>query len=178
MSVRVELMEDGGNPQDPSAIERLGEGHYRVFPYSEDGDGNYKFACNVRLVNEDSVPQPLTLEVDWADAQYMNARRFLYLGAGDHWQFVPADISGTVATVSHSVPPGVSYAGQSPAYALADYEAFAARLPEMDTAGRWLARATRDARSTPTRSAKAPTPYWSPPGIIPTRPPAPSAWRG
>ena len=131
MSVRVELMEDGGNPQDPSAIERLGEGHYRVFPYSEDGDGNYKFACNVRLVNEDSVPQPLTLEVDWADAQYMNARRFLYLGAGDHWQFVPADISGTVATVSHSVPPGVSYAGQSPAYALADYEAFAARLPGM-----------------------------------------------
>ncbi|NPV08716.1 MAG: hypothetical protein HPY83_12255 [Anaerolineae bacterium] len=131
MSVRVEPVEDGGNPQQAAAIQRLAEGHYRVFPYSEDGDGNYKFALCVRLVNDSDRPRALALEVDWADPEYMDARRFLYLGSGDDWQFVPATVSGTVATVTHPVPPGISYAGLSPAYSLGDYLAFAERLPKL-----------------------------------------------
>lgn len=128
MPTQLEPVADGGNPQDAAAIEQVAEDHFRVRPYSEDGDGNYKFALCVRIVNPHERPRPFRLEVDWADEQYMEARRFLYIGDGDDWQFVPAQVDGAVAAVTHAVAPGHSYVGLSPAYSLGDFERFAGGL--------------------------------------------------
>jgi hypothetical protein len=47
----VEPCADGGNPRDPAAIQHLGGGSYRVFPFGEDGDANDRFALHVRARN-------------------------------------------------------------------------------------------------------------------------------
>lgn len=126
MAIRVEVVRDGGNPQQPSAIERLGANRFRVRPYSEDGDANYKFALNVRLANDGHEPDPVALEVDWADEEYMEARRFLYVGSGDHWRLTPTVLSGPVSTANLLLSPGECSVGLSPAYGLSDYETWAA----------------------------------------------------
>ncbi|MGI6209071.1 MAG: M14 family zinc carboxypeptidase [Anaerolineae bacterium] len=131
MSLELDGSYKGANPSDPARIHQLGPNRFRVHPYSEDGDGNYKFALSVRVINHAPEPQPLSLEVDWEDLQYMGARRFFHVGRGDDWQFLPAEVEGTVARVRYDAPPGTSYVGLCPSYFLGDYEVFAARLPQL-----------------------------------------------
>jgi hypothetical protein len=124
----VEPCEDGGNPQDPAAIQHLGGGSYRVFPFSEDGDANYKFALHVRARNTGISPASLALEVDWADQRYTPNRRFGHVRRGTDWEFLPGRVEGSVLRLHWDVPPGESHIGLSPAYGWADYRAFAATL--------------------------------------------------
>jgi len=126
MSVRVEVVRDGGNPQDLAAIERAGKHRFRVRPYSEDGDANYKFALNIRLINDGAELEPVALEVDWGDERYMEARRFLYIGNGDHWCLTPTVLAGPVSTANLLLSPGGYSVGLSPAYGLGEYERWAA----------------------------------------------------
>jgi len=125
MSVRIQIVRDGGNPQQPSAIEQPSANRLRVRPYSEDGDANYKFALNIRLVNHGTESEPVALEVDWADEHYMEARRFLYVGSGDHWRLTPTVLSGSVSTANLLLSPGECSVGLSPAYGLGEYEPWA-----------------------------------------------------
>jgi len=126
MALQVTCVENGGNPQSASDIERLGDGHFRVRPYSEDGDGNYKFALNVQVLNSGSEPETLTLDVDWDDAEYMSSRGLAYIGSGNDWCFVPGFVQGSVVTIQHNLTPGTfTQVGLSPAYGLQDFVSFA-----------------------------------------------------
>jgi hypothetical protein len=128
MAIAIEGGFDGANPQDPGAIEQLGEASFLVHPFSEDGDGNYKFALNVRANNPADAAQPLHLEVDWADAEYMADRNFIHVGSGFRWAFQPAQVSGTRTIVDIVLPPGTSYIGLCPAYNLNDFLALSEML--------------------------------------------------
>ena len=128
MAISVSVEPDGGNPREASAIWRLGDGHFRVRPFSEDGDDNYKFALNVRVTNTGAEAAPVTLDVDWADVRYMVSRQHAHVGSGDDWTFVPAQVAGTVATVTGVVPPRESWIGLSPPYGLARHQQFAGQL--------------------------------------------------
>jgi len=129
VAITLECGYDGANPQDPAAIQRIDERRFRVAPFSEDGDANYKFALNVRAVNSSSASESLTIDVEWNDLIYIANRGFVYVGQGDEWSFVPATIDGSVTTARLEIPPGVSYVGLSPAYGLADHQRFVAGLP-------------------------------------------------
>lgn len=128
MAITLECGYDGANPQDPAAIQRLDERRFRVAPFSEDGDANYKFALNVKAINPSPASEPLTIEIDWGTLAYMENRGFVYVGQGDDWRFVAAPVDGAVATARLEIPPGEIGIGLSPAYGLADHEAFVAGL--------------------------------------------------
>ena len=136
MAIAVECGYDGANPQDPTAVERLGERRFRVRPFSEDGDANYKFALNVRAINSGTSVESLTLDVDWGTLSYMENRGFVYVGHGDDWRFVSGTVDGPVATFQLEIPPGATDVGLGPAYGLADHLAFIERLLSRSTYAR------------------------------------------
>ncbi len=125
--IDIEAPEDGGNPRETGAIQRLDEGHFRVVPFSEDGDGNYKFALHVRAHNSAAVSVPLTLEIDWDDHKYMVSRDFVHVGHSGEWRLVPAEVDGSISRLRCLLPPGESRIGVSPAYGWADHDVFAAQ---------------------------------------------------
>jgi hypothetical protein len=131
MSVELDCSYEGANPSRPDAIEKMGESHFKIYPYSEDGDGNYKFAMSVRATNRAGGPELVTLEVDWQDEQYMSAREFVHIGGGDDWRFLPADVEGSIAKVRHELQPGISYVGLCPSYDLDRHLRFAQTLPAL-----------------------------------------------
>jgi hypothetical protein len=143
MTITVAGRFDGGNPQDAAAIRQVGEAHYRVLPYSEDGDANYKFALHVRATNHTAAPVPLALDVDWDDLVYMEARSFVHVGRAGRWDYVPVPVEGAVMQVRLTIPPGDTAIGLSPAYGLADHQAFAARLPSLGLQRQVLGRSAR-----------------------------------
>ena len=167
MSVEVDCGYEGANPSRSDAIERIGRITSGADPYSEDGDGNYKFALSVRATNRADGPEAVTLDVDWQDAEYIADRAFAHIGDGDDWRSVPAAIDGTVARVRHQLPPGVNYVGLCPPMAWSVTTALPGRCRRLATGGRCRATAARaasrgferggaapilvTARSTPTR---------------------------
>lgn len=155
MSVQLQVGYDGANPHDPGSIERLSEDHYRVYPFSEDGDANYKFALAVRVVNASASPEPLVLDVDWATLEYMGARDFVHVGAGHDWAMLPASTGGSVSTVQLQVPPGISFVGVSPAYSLEDYRAYSGREVRQAQHHRLERAGARD-RGVPVRQRSTP----------------------
>ena len=131
MNTRLLLLTDGGNPQNGNAVLQIGDGHFRICPYSEDGDINYKFALSIAVQNEGCQPESVTLDVDWGDTEEMAARFFVHIGSGDDWQYMPVRRQGSVATVTFPAPPGVTEVGLSPAYSLGRHNAFASTLVPM-----------------------------------------------
>ena len=129
MSVELDCRFEGANPANPDRIRRIEAHQFRAYPYSEDGDGNYKFAFSLRVTNRSDEPQIISLDVDWDDPEYMDARHFLHVGGDDDWQFLPAPVQGSVAHATYLAPPGVSYVGLCPAYTLDKYQAFSSCLP-------------------------------------------------
>lgn len=129
MAISLEVGFDGANPQSPSAIQQIDEHRFRIAPFSEDGDANYKFALNVRASNTSAASESLTLEIEWDDLVYMENRCFVHVGQGDRWDFVPTTVAGSVAIAEVTIPPGTTSIGLSPAYGLADHQAFVSSLP-------------------------------------------------
>jgi len=125
----VETNGDGGNPREPSAIERVADDRVRVAPESEDGDANYKFALNVRVTNSGPTSAPLTLEIEWNDLIYRANRCFVHVGQGDHWTYVPAQVEGSRTIVQLEMPPGSTDIGVSPGYGWEQFRTFAAQVP-------------------------------------------------
>jgi hypothetical protein len=109
----------GANPVAPGSIEEAGAGRFVIRPYSEDGDGNYKFCLNVKVLNPGQADERVTLDIDWADAEYMDCRDYVLLGWGDQWRSIQGKMAGTVTTVDLTVPPGEWYVGLHPVYDLA-----------------------------------------------------------
>ena len=121
--IRVVNDFEGANPADAAAVETLAPGRFRIAPFSEDGDGNYKFCLNVKVINDADHPQPVTLEIDWDDQQYMDARDYVLVGWGDAWRPVEGKIAGDVTTVETTIEPGEWYVALHPVYDLARFDA-------------------------------------------------------
>ncbi len=119
--MRIENRYPGANPRRAGDVEKLGPGRFLIRPWSEDGDGNYKFCLNVEAVNESGAPEKIALLVDWDDIEYMDCRDYVLLGRGEEWRTFQGSVEGMVTTVEVEVPPGEWYLGLHPVY---DQEAF------------------------------------------------------
>lgn len=124
----VETVEDGGNPREPAAIRRVEDAHYRIVPFSEDGDANYKFALHIIARNDARSPTALNLEIDWDDRDYMVSRRFIHIGRGGRWTYLAVEVDGSVGRSRVELAPGVSAIGLSPAYGLGDHATFMTQI--------------------------------------------------
>jgi len=109
---------EGANPQGKEGVKLEAPGKFLIRPWSEDGDGCYKFCLNVKARNESGVPAPIELHIEWEDAEYMDCRDYVLLGKGDDWRSLPATVSGTMASVTLTIPPGESYIAMHPVYDL------------------------------------------------------------
>jgi hypothetical protein len=114
--VRLENAFEGANPRRRGEVRELAPGRWLVRPWSEDGDGNYKFCLNVKAVNDSPAEQELALEIDWDDLEYMDCRDYVLLGRGGEWRSFPAAVEGATATAELAVPPGESGIGLHPVY--------------------------------------------------------------
>ncbi len=108
----------GANPRRASDIEKLAPNRFLLRPWSEDGDGNYKFRLNVEAINESEKPQHLKLLIDWDEPEYMNLRDYLLLGRDEQWTSFPGKLDGVITELDVVVPPGDWYLGLHPVYDL------------------------------------------------------------
>jgi len=127
--VQVLPVEDGGNPRGSEDIREREDG-FLVVPFSEDGDGNYKFRLNVALLNSSSQAIPTCIVVEWDDPEYMSCRDYLLLTRGEDWKRFPAEVRGTTASATIPVPPGESQLGLHPPYSYGDFRNLVDSLPE------------------------------------------------
>ncbi len=114
---------EGANPSSAEDVQMLAPDRAAIRPWSEDGDGNYKFCLNVKAVNDSPGPAPLALQIDWQDAGYMADRDYVLLGRDDQWRSIGGRVNGTVTMVHLTVPPGAWYVGLHPVYDLGMFEA-------------------------------------------------------
>ena len=119
--MRIENAFEGANPRQAADVEELAAGRFLIRPWSEDGDGNYKFCLNVRALNEGAA-QRVQLRIDWEDIEYMDCRDYVLLGRGDEWRSFPGSVAGAVTTVELEIPPGEWYLGLHPLYDFARLE--------------------------------------------------------
>jgi len=109
---------EGANPSGADAVERVGEAAFRIRPFSEDGDDNYKFALLVGVANRSREAVEAEFLIDWSDEQYMSCRDYVLLGRSDRWRYFPAKVEGPVARAQVTVPPGRHELALHPTYGL------------------------------------------------------------
>jgi len=122
---------EGANPHDAGDIERLAEGRFLIRPWSDDGDGNYKFSLLVGVRNTAGRAVEVEFAIDWADVEHNDCRNYVLLGRKAQWRYFPADIDGPVATAHVTVPPGRWRLALHPEYGL-------------DRLGQWHRQAERN----------------------------------
>jgi hypothetical protein len=113
----------GANPRRASDVEKLAPNRFLLRPWSEDGDGNYKFCLNVEAINETGKPQDLKLLVDWDDLEYMSCRDYIMVGRDEQWTSFPGKLDGMISELDVVVPPGDWYLGMHPVYDFEHFEA-------------------------------------------------------
>ncbi len=129
-NIQVLTIEDGGNPRTKHDIKREKKGFF-IRPFSEDGDGNYRFRLNVKLVNSTSVSIPVLFNIEWGDTEHQDARKYVLLSKEDGlWEMFSTEIIGTKASVTINVPPGQSFLCMHPRYEYERYECFLKNLPK------------------------------------------------
>ena len=115
-SVNVLPVVDGGNPRNAHDIIRREDDFY-IFPFSEDGDPNYKFHLCVQLENRATNAVPAKFTVDWGDEVYQQDRTHLLICTDDdHWEYIDVKIDGTKIVGTGNVPPGITYLTFHPRY--------------------------------------------------------------
>ena len=115
-NIDIRIVNDGGNPRSESDIAVNSNGIY-VRPFSEDGDGNYKFHLCVELVNNSNADIETTVTVEWGETRYQSVRNYLLLTTeGDIWKRYDAVIDGSLSIAKITVPKGKSFLGLLPAY--------------------------------------------------------------
>lgn len=114
---------EGANPSSKDAIEQTGDAQFVIHPWSEDGDGNYKFNLNVKIVNEKATSQQAELSVCWANELWMCDRDYVLLGRGPSWRHIQGEVERATTHVEMTVPPGEWYLGLSPVYDLGMFAA-------------------------------------------------------
>ncbi len=104
--IKVTNRFEGANPSGAGEVQRVGDAEFVIRPYSEDGDGNYKFALLVRVSNRSDAPAEAEFAIDWADEEYMSCRDYVLLGRREKWRYYPAQVQGATARARVVVPPG------------------------------------------------------------------------
>ena len=150
----------GGNPRNPGDI-RFQNGHYRIAPYIEDGDANYKFHLLVEIRNSGDSPARVPLEIDWADERYIELRARMVLGSGTEWKVIRGRIDGAVVKASVTVPPGKTLLSLHPAFGYDEHQRLLRRAAaagvKREVRGRSAAGADIDLLHFGRPSAKRPT---------------------
>jgi hypothetical protein len=123
MPLRIDGDFDGGNPKGEEDIVRQGENGFVVYPFSEDGDPNYKFRLDLKVRNEAPHARKISVTVDWRTHEYMKYRDYVFLkNPGDEaWNFLPGKIDGTKTFLELELKPGESYLCMHPGYNYEDY---------------------------------------------------------
>lgn len=121
MSVTITGAIYSGNPREPGAI-KLDNGVFRIEPYIEDGDANYKFHLLVEIRNSGDATRNVQLEIDWADEKYNRVRDQMFLGSGREWKVVKGRIEGPVVRARVAVPPGKTLLGLHPAFRFDEHQ--------------------------------------------------------
>ncbi len=114
--MRINNRYPGANPRRASDVEKVGPDRFLLRPWSEDGDGNYKFCLNVEVINESADPVEVDLLIDWEDIEYMDCRDYVLVGRDEEWRSFRGTTDGMVSTVRAEVPPGDWYVGLHPVY--------------------------------------------------------------
>jgi len=128
--LKVTPVMDGGNPRNAHDIVQNGT-EFTIYPFSEDGDMNYKFHMCVQLENSTGTPQCTTFVIDWGDDIYNACRNLLLICTDeDNWTRTDGTVDGTKVTVTCDVPPGVSYLALHPRYEHGRLERLVASLPK------------------------------------------------
>jgi len=114
--IEIRIVKDGGNPRSESDIAITSDGIY-VRPFSEDGDGNYKFHFCVELLNHSDTDIETTVTIEWGETRYQSYRNYVLLTTEeDVWNRYDADIDGSLSIAKITVPRGRSFLGLLPAY--------------------------------------------------------------
>ena len=112
----VRIVDDGGNPRSVHDIAVNEDGIF-VRPFSEDGDGNYKFNLCVEVVNPLEAGIETTVTIEWGETRYQPYRNYvLVCSEGDVWKRYEAKIDRSLSIATITVPKGKSYLGLLPAY--------------------------------------------------------------
>ena len=128
MELTVTSGYEGGNPQNASNIEPLGDA-ICVRPESEDGDSNYKFAFDVTLRNESDAPRALKLIVDWQEppevgTKYMKPRKSIFVIGADVYREVTGRLDGDQVQFEVELSPGNTRLCLHPPFGQQELEAF------------------------------------------------------
>jgi hypothetical protein len=116
--IQVKTGFEGANPGQAGLVEWIGENALRIQPYSEDGDGNYKFQMLVRLRNTAKQAATVDLTIDWDDLTYMGNRDYVLVGRTEKWRYFPVSIEAATAKASVVIPPGTQDVALQPTYGL------------------------------------------------------------
>jgi hypothetical protein len=114
---------DGGNPRDSAGIERTGPDAFRITPFSEDGDPDYKFRLEVIATNHSPHPREIELTIDWQEPVYQQYRDYVYLGGPgvNDWRSSPCQTQSTQSVCSLQLLPGKAFVSLQPRYTYQDY---------------------------------------------------------
>lgn len=114
---------DGGNPRASDSIIQTSQDAFTIFPYSEDGDPNYKFRLEVKVRNPSSKKQKLKLKIEWQDITYQYLRDYVYAKheKDKNWQYISGDVHNGSTTLHLKVLPGNTYISMHPKYGYNDY---------------------------------------------------------
>jgi hypothetical protein len=123
---------EGANPSSAEDVQQIEDNAFVIRPYSEDGDGNYKFAMLVRVNNPQDESINARFDIDWQDAEYNSNRDYVLLGRSDQWRYSPAQIEGAVASASVIVPPGKWDLALQPTFGLDRLRSWQRRFDRQD----------------------------------------------
>jgi len=123
---------DGGNPKDQKRIIQTGLNSFDIAPFSEDGDPNYKFRLDIKVVNRSSSEQHVNLHIKWREPRFNHLRNFVYLknDSDGGWSrlTLAAGIDDTTGRIR--LKPGETHITLNPKYDYADYIDLVSRVPQ------------------------------------------------
>lgn len=129
--VKVMPVEDGGNPRTLFDIRRNGKKGFFIKPYSEDGDNNYKFRLNVKLINNNYRHARVLFIINWNDTEHQHNRNFVMIYKNDNYKKIEAEIDRTRTIALTEVPPGESHLCIFPPYNYKRLVNMLDKLPEV-----------------------------------------------
>lgn len=122
---------DGGNPKSSEMILKKEKNFFRIEPFSEDNDPNYKFRLDIKILNNSDLTQMITLEINWKDSKFIHLRDHLYYRheAATKWSCLQMSLCGKKVSGKIKVSPGETYVCQQPKYNYKDYIHFIRKIP-------------------------------------------------
>ncbi len=98
----------------------------RIWPYSEDGDGNYRFRFEVNLENYGLEARKLKFTLDWQEERFNELRDYILIKheLDPDWSLIPMSVCGSRTKGTVEVRPGQTSMSLHPRYSYSDYLEF------------------------------------------------------